>query len=139
MRGVRPGCTRLRIAPYMYMTPYHLRFFVEKHSCLKKFTGQGVEKNNDDAKRIFSKSQTNGMLQKTSSVQKVGSGISSTMKGRKQPIQKENWSTGGMKSVKLGNRKGHIPPLQLFQKVKIHKTSFLEKITTNLQQNSSGK
>lgn len=29
------------------------------------------------------------MLRKTSSVQKVGSGISSTMQGRKQPTQKE--------------------------------------------------
>ena len=37
----------------MHLIAYHLPFFVQKHGCLKKFTGQGVEKNNDDAKRIF--------------------------------------------------------------------------------------
>ena len=37
----------------MHLIAYHLPFLVQKHGCLKKFTGQGVEKNNDDAKRIF--------------------------------------------------------------------------------------
>jgi len=37
----------------MHLIAYHLPFLVQKHGCLKTFTGQGVEKNNDDAKRIF--------------------------------------------------------------------------------------
>ncbi|KAJ7327833.1 hypothetical protein OS493_026112 [Desmophyllum pertusum] len=53
LRGVRPGYIRPRVTPYMHLIPYHLPFFVQKHGCLKKFTGQGVEKNNDDAKRIL--------------------------------------------------------------------------------------
>ena len=52
LRGVRQGYTRPRVTPYMHLIPYHLPFFVQKHGCLKQFTGQGVEKNNDDAKRI---------------------------------------------------------------------------------------
>lgn len=36
----------------MHLIAYHLPFFIQKHGCLKKFTAQGVEKN-DDAKRIF--------------------------------------------------------------------------------------
>ena len=39
----------------MHLIPYHLPFNVQKHGWLKKFTGQGVEKNNDDAKRILFK------------------------------------------------------------------------------------
>ena len=53
LRGVRSGYTRPRITPYMHLIVYHLPFLVQKHGCLKKFTGQGVEKSNDDAKRIF--------------------------------------------------------------------------------------
>ena len=53
LRGARPGYTRPRVTPYMHLIPYHLPFFVQRHGCPKKFTGQGVEKNNDDAKRIF--------------------------------------------------------------------------------------
>ena len=34
---------------------YHVPLFIQNHGCFKKFTGQGVEKNNDDAKRILFK------------------------------------------------------------------------------------
>lgn len=53
LRGVRPGYHRPRVTPYMHLIPYHLPFFVRRHGCLKQFTGQGVEKNNDEAKKIF--------------------------------------------------------------------------------------
>lgn len=53
LRGVRPGYNRTRVTPYMHLIPYHLPFFVQRHGCLKQFTGQGVEKNNDEAKKIF--------------------------------------------------------------------------------------
>ena len=53
LKGVRPGYTRPRVTPYMHVLAYHVPFFVKKHGCLKKFTGQGVEKNNDDAKRVL--------------------------------------------------------------------------------------
>ena len=53
LRGVRSGYTRPRITSHMHFIAYHLPFLAQKHGCLKKFTGQGVEKNNDDAKRIF--------------------------------------------------------------------------------------
>ena len=37
----------------MHVMAYHVPIFVEKYGCFKKFTGQGVEKNNDDAKRML--------------------------------------------------------------------------------------
>ena len=52
LKGVCPGYTTPRVTPYMHLIPYHLPSFVQRHGCLKKFTGQGVEKN-DDAKRIL--------------------------------------------------------------------------------------
>lgn len=39
----------------MHIIPYHIPFFIKKHGCFKKFSGQGVEENNDDAKRILFK------------------------------------------------------------------------------------
>ena len=57
LKGIRPGYTRPRVTPYMHTLVYHIPFFVKMHGCLKNFTGQGVEKNNDEAKRVlFNKS-----------------------------------------------------------------------------------
>ena len=41
----------------MHIMCYHVPFFIIQYGCFKKFTGQGVEKNNNDAKRaLFQKS-----------------------------------------------------------------------------------
>ena len=41
----------------MQIMCYHDLFFIKKYGCFKKFTSQGVEKNNNDAKRaLFQKS-----------------------------------------------------------------------------------
>ena len=42
-----------RVTPYMHTLPYHVPLIIHRFSTMKQFTGQGVEKNNDDAKRIF--------------------------------------------------------------------------------------
>ena len=42
-----------RVTPYMHTLPYHVPLVMKKFSTMKQFTGQGVEKNNDDTKRIF--------------------------------------------------------------------------------------
>lgn len=52
-RGKRAGYERPCVTPYMHIIPYHVPFFIEKHGCFKKYSGQGVEKNNDDAKSIL--------------------------------------------------------------------------------------
>ena len=49
----RIGYNNSRVTPYMHALAYHVPIFLKNHSSLKQFTGQGVEKNNDDAKRIF--------------------------------------------------------------------------------------
>ena len=69
----RPRYARPRITPYMNTIAYNLHFFVQKYGCLNKFTVEGVERNNVDAK-----SQTYEILRNTFSVQKVGSEFSST-------------------------------------------------------------
>lgn len=51
--GKRMGYEKRRVTPYMHCLPYHIPKFIEDHGCFKKFTGQGVEKNNDCAKKIF--------------------------------------------------------------------------------------
>ncbi len=47
------GYNKTRVTPYMHALVYPVLMFLRKHGSLKQFTGQGVEKNNDDAKRIF--------------------------------------------------------------------------------------
>ena len=37
----------------MHLMVYHVPYFVQNYGCFKQFTGQGVEKNNDDAKRVM--------------------------------------------------------------------------------------
>ena len=37
----------------MHALSYHVPVFIKNHKTFKQFTGQGVDKNNDDAKRIF--------------------------------------------------------------------------------------
>jgi hypothetical protein len=49
----RTGYENQRVTPYMHIMCYHVPLFIQNHGCFKKFTGQGVEKNNDDAKRIL--------------------------------------------------------------------------------------
>ncbi|CAB4006241.1 Hypothetical predicted protein [Paramuricea clavata] len=49
----RTGYENQRVTPYMHIMCYHVPLFMQNHGCFKKFTGQGVEKNNDDAKRIL--------------------------------------------------------------------------------------
>ena len=57
LRQRRPGYTRTRVTPYVHIMCYHVPFFIKQYGCFKKFTGQGVEKNNNDAKRpLFQKS-----------------------------------------------------------------------------------
>lgn len=51
--GIRPGYKKSRVTPYMHVMVYHTPIFVQEHGSFKRFTGQGVEKNNDDAKRII--------------------------------------------------------------------------------------
>lgn len=44
---------KTRVTPYMHTIPYHVPHVIKNFSTMKQFTGQGVEKNNDDAKRVF--------------------------------------------------------------------------------------
>ena len=57
--GKRVGYNKAKVTPYMHALCYHVPCFIKNYKSFKQFTGQGVEKNNDDAKRIFSKSPTN--------------------------------------------------------------------------------
>ncbi|XP_028513002.1 uncharacterized protein LOC110242751 [Exaiptasia diaphana] len=49
----RIGYGKARVTPYMHTIPYHIPKFISKHGSLSQFTGQGVEKNNDDARAIY--------------------------------------------------------------------------------------
>ena len=51
--GTRQGYSKDRVTPYMHCLVYHIPYFIKLHGSFKKFTGQGVEKNNDDAKKAY--------------------------------------------------------------------------------------
>ncbi|XP_028516288.1 uncharacterized protein LOC114575505 [Exaiptasia diaphana] len=50
--GTSTGYQKARVTPYMHGMVYHVPHFMRKHTGVKQFTGQGVEKNNDDCRRI---------------------------------------------------------------------------------------
>ena len=49
----RIGYNNSCVTPYTHALAYHVPIFLKNHSSFKQFTGQGVEKNNDNAKKIF--------------------------------------------------------------------------------------
>jgi len=49
----RIGYGKARVTPYMHTIPYHIPKFIINHGSIMQFSRQGVEKNNDDAKRIY--------------------------------------------------------------------------------------
>ena len=51
----REGYSKSDITPYMHVMVYHLPYLMAFHSSLKPFTGQGLEKVNDDLKMIYYK------------------------------------------------------------------------------------
>ena len=51
--GIRQGYKKARVTPYIHCIPYHIPKVVNDHGSLKMFTGKGVEKNNDDAKKLY--------------------------------------------------------------------------------------
>lgn len=53
LAGNRIGYNKARVTPYMHAFCYHVACFIKNYKSFKRFTGQAVEKNNDDAKRIF--------------------------------------------------------------------------------------
>ncbi|CAB4036720.1 Hypothetical predicted protein [Paramuricea clavata] len=50
------GCGTKQVTPYMHCLVYHVPNFMKKHGGVKKFTGQGVEKNDDVRKFHLTKS-----------------------------------------------------------------------------------
>ena len=47
------GYAKRNVTPYMHILLYHVPALINRHGSIKPFSGQGVEKNNDDAKKIF--------------------------------------------------------------------------------------
>ncbi len=54
IRG-REGYGKGDITPYMHIVAYHLPYLLSFHSGIKPFTGQGLEKVNDDLKNLYFK------------------------------------------------------------------------------------
>jgi hypothetical protein len=40
----RKGYLKQNVTPYMHCLAYHIPFFILSFGCIKKFSGQGVEK-----------------------------------------------------------------------------------------------
>ncbi|CAB3978408.1 Hypothetical predicted protein [Paramuricea clavata] len=52
LNGKNLGYEPARITPYMHAMVYHVPRFMQMHHGVKKFTGHGVEKLNDDCRRV---------------------------------------------------------------------------------------
>ena len=52
LNGKREGYEKHRVTPYMHIMVAHLPNFLKLYKSVKKFTGQGVEKNNDTARSV---------------------------------------------------------------------------------------
>ena len=78
----------------MHALSYHVPVFIKNHKMFKQFTGQGVEKNSDDAKRIFFKSQINGMQLRMRCSWRCNSKPSITVKGKRENITNKTMNTG---------------------------------------------
>ena len=46
------GHEKRRVTPYMHMMVYHMHVWMLKYRSVKKFTGQAVEKKNDDVRKF---------------------------------------------------------------------------------------
>ncbi len=51
----REGYSRSDVTPYVHIMAYHLPYLMRLHAGIKAFTGQGLEKVNDDLKLIYFK------------------------------------------------------------------------------------
>ncbi|XP_048581436.1 uncharacterized protein LOC125561333 [Nematostella vectensis] len=49
---VRLGYKKERVTCYMHVAAYHVPAMIRRYQNLKQFSGQGLEKNNDDARRV---------------------------------------------------------------------------------------
>ncbi|CAB4023603.1 Hypothetical predicted protein [Paramuricea clavata] len=52
LSSVYDGYTKENVTPYMHAMVYHVLTLMRKHGGIKKFTGQGIEQNNDDCRSI---------------------------------------------------------------------------------------
>ncbi|KAJ7384818.1 hypothetical protein OS493_019495 [Desmophyllum pertusum] len=55
----RTGYGKKNVTCYMHAVVYHVPGAIEKYGNVKQFTGQGVEKNNDDARRVVKRKSNN--------------------------------------------------------------------------------
>ena len=53
LRSCLEGFDFKNVTPYMHILVYHIPMFLKKYKGIKQFTGQGVEKCNDDIKMIY--------------------------------------------------------------------------------------
>ncbi len=52
-RIVFEGHQKSCVTPYMHVFAYHVPDQIREHGSIRQFSGQGVEKNNDDTKRHY--------------------------------------------------------------------------------------
>lgn len=53
--GIEEGYGKANITPYMHILCYHIPHFLRQEICIKRFTGQGIEKINDIVRSIYHK------------------------------------------------------------------------------------
>ncbi|CAC5386550.1 unnamed protein product [Mytilus coruscus] len=104
----RNGYNLHNVTPYMHCFVYHLPYFVENFGPLKKFSGQGVEKNNDIVKQIHQKKSNkwDSAVSALTTRKRLEFGYMNNMEREKRSyFKKSEWWDGSLKIFRSGKRK----------------------------------
>lgn len=102
----RLGYEKTRVTPYMHSLVYHLPKFMQNYGCLMKFTGQGVEKNNSDAKlTYFQKSNKWEAAKDILLLEHRQRVLQSQEREKRKYNKKKTWSTGMLVSLLIGKKR----------------------------------
>lgn len=134
--STRFGYTKARVTPYMHALVYHVPIFLRDYNSLKQFTGQGVEKNNDDAKRIFYQKSNKWDAARDVMLHEHRQIALKHCERRKRSYDKQNndyWGSGIVESRKkrIHSKKGNTSQLQADQLVPEPVTINYDNMTVN--------
>ncbi|KAL5469472.1 hypothetical protein EMCRGX_G030729 [Ephydatia muelleri] len=102
------GYQKARVTPYMHCLAYHIPDQIRRYGNLRMFSGQGVEKHNDDAKRAyFSSNKWDAAAEIIKTEARVQ--CLRQFAAAKRPYQKHDsvyWEEGGIQKNRASRKRG---------------------------------
>ena len=112
------GYQKKHVTPYMHVLVYHIPGMLRRFGNIKQFSGQGVEKNNDDCKRNYFSSNRHDaateIIKADVRLQTLDQGTAGLPSCRrvKRPYRKadtEYWEEGGIQQLRASKRQHPTP------------------------------